>query len=559
MLSFRVLGPFEVERDGTSVALSGQRQRDLLAGLLIRANHVVSTERLVDELWAGEPPRTATTSLHNTVSQLRRILGDDAIVTRAPGYLVSVQAESLDVARFERLVSEARAADTPESRARLLGEALDLWRGRAFEGIGESPAVDAEARRLDELRLMAVEERVDAELAQGRDAELVAGLEALVAAEPLRERLRGQLMLALYRSGRQADALQAYAATRRTLVDALAIEPGPALQRLHAEILRQDRSLVVSAPPPSAADQVAEVARMLLAGRLVAVVGPDVTTCGRPEGAEWSRELAAVAPSDRELAAHLTELYELTADAPLTRVAQQVFTLQGVGPLYDELHEVLGRPYPPGPVHRFLASLPARHRSAGFPHLLVVTTSLDETLERAFEEAGEPVDVVSYIPTGRDRGKFLHVAPDAEPRVVLEPNADSEIRPGERPVILRLNGRLDADPGRRDRGQFVVSEDDYIDYLAQGELASVVPVTLVAKLRRSHFLFLGYGPGDWHLRVFLRRVWGGDRLDYRSWAVDPAPDPVVRELWRSRGVEALDVPIEQFVDELGRAVDGATR
>jgi len=235
------------------------------------------------------------------------------------------------------------------------------------------------------------------------------------------------------------------------------------------------------------------------------------------------------------------------------RVAQQVAILEGVGPLYDELNELLERPYPPGPVHRFLASLPARHRATGVSHLLLVTTSLDETLERAFDEAGEDVDVVSYIPTGVDRGKFLHVAPGAQPRVISEPNADSEIRLAERPVILRLHGRVEH--ALPERTSFVVSEDDFIDYLAQGELASFVPVTLAAKLRRSHFLFLGYGPTDWYLRVFVRRVWGSDRLDYRSWAVHPGADRIVRGLWRGRGVETLDLPIDDFVAELAQHLD----
>src|SRR3954453_521482 len=172
MPSFRVLGPFEVERDGHPVALSS-RQRDLLAVLMIRANHVVSTERLVDELWAGRPPRTATTSLHNTVSQLRRSLGEDLIVTRASGYTALVPAENLDASRFEQLVVGARASEEPEARTRALAEALDLWHGRAFEDVGELPIVEAETRRLQELRLVAIEERMDAELAQGRDTELV--------------------------------------------------------------------------------------------------------------------------------------------------------------------------------------------------------------------------------------------------------------------------------------------------------------------------------------------------------------------------------------------------
>ena len=413
MLTFRVLGSFEVGHDEAPVELAGRRQRDVLAVLLVNANHVVSTDRLIDELWGGEPPPTAATSLHNTISQLRRLLGDDSIVTRAPGYVVPVPADGLDATRFERLVTVARTAE-PTERARMLEEGLALWQGRAFEDVGDWPMVQAEARRLDELRVVAQEDLFDAKLELGANAELVSELERLIRLEPLRERLRGQLMLALYRAGRQADALQAYATTRRTLIDALGIEPGPALQRLHAEILRQERSLDTHGPEQQS-DHVAGIARAVVSGRLVVVLGPDVVTCGRPDGASWSSDLPEVAPSDLELAAHLGQLFELSPDAPLAPRGQQVATLEGVGPLYDELNELLERPYPPGPVHRFLASLPARHRAAGVPHLLLVTTSLDETLERAFDEAQEQVDIVAYIPAGVDRGKFLHVAPGAEP------------------------------------------------------------------------------------------------------------------------------------------------
>jgi DNA-binding SARP family transcriptional activator len=557
VVEFRILGPLEVVRDGVPVDIVGARQRSLLAALLVRANEVVSTDRLVDELWGANPPRTATTSLHNAVSQLRRELGD-VLVTRPPGYVLRTTDGEIDAARFEALVVGARDAE-PEQRAQRLREALALWRGRALVDALDAPAIEAEARRLEELRLVALEERIDADLELGRHAELVGELESLVAAEPLRERLRGQLMLAQYRSGRQADALQAYAAARRTLVDELGIEPSPALQRLHAEILRQDRSLSPAAEGASPEDHLADVARTILAGRLVVVVGPDATLAGRAPDFVWRKGADNWPPSDADLAAHLAETFESPPELDtLARVSQHVTASRGVGPLADELHDVLGREYPPGPVQRFLASLPAVHRPLGVPHQLVVTTSLDETLEQAFADAGEEVDVVSYIASGRDRAKFLHTAPGRPPRVVAEPNADTEIRLDRRPVILRLHGRVDRELAR-EHESFVVSEDDYIDYLAHVELPSVVPVTLAAKLRRSHFLFLGYGLHEWNLRVFLRRVWGHDRLDYRSWAVHPRSEPVVRELWRQRGVDAYDVPLDEYVADLARYVEELAR
>jgi DNA-binding SARP family transcriptional activator len=555
VIRFRVLGPLEVERDGEPVPVAGARQRALLAALLVRANHVVPTDRLVHELWGDEPPRTATTSLHNAISQLRRAVGEDVLVTRAPGYVLHANGDQIDASRFETTLREVRGLEPAERSARIR-EVLDLWRGPAYADVADEAFAEAEARRLDELRVIALEERIEADLASGRHDELVSELEAVIAEHPLRERLRGLLMLALYRSGRQADALQAYAAARRTLVDQLAIEPGPALQRLHASILRQEQSLQPVADDVVTGDHYADVARALIAARLVVVVGPDVAVAGRPDGYVWRGEAATGhAPSDDELASHLAEAFSSPPDADtLPRVSQHVVATQGVGPLYDELHDVLQRGYEPGSVQRFLAWLPSLHRRLGVPYGLVVTTSLDETLELAFAEAGEPVDVVSYIGTGRDRGKFLHVAPDAPPRVVAEPNADTEIRLDRRPVIMRLHGRVDP-AFDRELESFVVSEDDYIDYLAHAELASVVPVTLAAKLRRSHFLFLGYGIREWNLRVFLRRVWGHDRLDYRSWAVHPGAEPIVGELWRQRGVEAFDVPLDRYVDELRRYVE----
>jgi DNA-binding SARP family transcriptional activator len=554
VVEFRILGPLEVTRDGAPVPLTGQRQRALLAALLLRANQVVPTERLVDELWRGEPPKTATTALHNVVSQLRRLLGDDVLVTRSPGYVLRVTPELVDATRFEAALRDARGREVGE-RAQALRDALALWRGPALVDVADEPYAEVEARRLEELRLVAIEERVEADLALGAPEAVVPELEALVAANPLRERPRAQLMLAFYRAGRQADALRAYAAARRTLVEEVGIEPGPALQRLHAEILRQERSLEPAETAARPSDHFAEIARALLAARIVPVLGPDAVVCGRPAGLVWHRDVAEHPPSDAEVAAALAATFGDEADGEsLPGVAQRVAVTQGVGPLYDELHDLFAREFAPGPAQRFLASLPPVLRRHGQPCQLIVTTSLDTTLERAFAEAGEPVDVVSYIATGRDRGKFLHVDAEERARVVTDPNTDARIQLDRSTVILRLHGRVDVDLGRP-RESFVVTEDDYIDYLAHAELASVVPVTLAAKLRRSHFLFLGYGVAEWNLRVFLRRVWGNDRVDYRSWAVHPAADAVVRELWRLRGVDTYDFQIEEYVEELRRHVD----
>ena len=228
MLDFRILGPVEVIDGETALTLGGQKQRAVLAALLIDAGHVVSTDYLVDALWGERPPKTAATSLQNFVSQLRKALGPEVLVTKPPGYQLRLQPGQLDLDRFTRLVEEARAAGA-EERSATLRKALALWRGAPFADFTFESFAQPEIARLTELRLSVLEERIDADLEAGRHTELVAELEPLVAEYPLRERLRALLMLALYRSGRQAEALQAYQDARSALVDELGIEPSPAL------------------------------------------------------------------------------------------------------------------------------------------------------------------------------------------------------------------------------------------------------------------------------------------------------------------------------------------
>jgi predicted ATPase/DNA-binding SARP family transcriptional activator len=246
---FRLLGPLEVARDGRALAIGGARQRALLALLLLHANELVPRERLIDGLWGEEPPETAPNALQVAVHALRKLLGRERIVTRGQGYLLRVEPGELDLERFERLVERARA-EGPAAAAETLREALALWRGRALGDLADPPFAWAERERLDELRLAALEQRLEADLALGRHAELVAELEALSGEHPYRERLRQLLMLALYRTGRQAEALEVYQQARRTLVDDLGIDPTPELQELERAILRHDPALAVPAPRP---------------------------------------------------------------------------------------------------------------------------------------------------------------------------------------------------------------------------------------------------------------------------------------------------------------------
>jgi DNA-binding SARP family transcriptional activator/streptogramin lyase len=252
----RILGPLEVWADGTQIDLGSNRQRALLALLVLHAGEVVSTDRLIDELWAGNPPPTAAKVLQNLVSQLRRALGAElgqAIVTRPPGYELLLEDDALDARRFERLAAEGRReldAD-PAGAAGRFREALALWRGEPLAEFAYDEFARPEIARLDELRLAALEDRIDADLAVGRHAELVPELATLVAAHPLRERLRGQQMLALYRSGRQADALDAYRSARLALQEELGLEPSRSLRELEQAILVQDPALGEPSRPPA--------------------------------------------------------------------------------------------------------------------------------------------------------------------------------------------------------------------------------------------------------------------------------------------------------------------
>jgi DNA-binding SARP family transcriptional activator len=255
-MDFGILGPLEVSDRGLALPVAGTKQRALLALLLLHANQVISSDRLIDELWGDDPPESGTAALQVCVSKLRKTLGagGQAIVTRAPGYVIQVGSDQVDLQRFERLVSEAErdlAGGDPEQASSKLGDALSLWRGAPLADLAYEAFVQPAIARLAELRLVAQELRIESALALGRHNDLVGDLQALAAAHPLREGLRRQLMLALYRAGRQAEALEAYQAARRALVEQLGIEPGPGLKELERSILRQDRSLDPAAAPPT--------------------------------------------------------------------------------------------------------------------------------------------------------------------------------------------------------------------------------------------------------------------------------------------------------------------
>jgi YVTN family beta-propeller protein len=311
VIEYAILGSLRVSEGDQVVVLGGGKQRALLALLLLHRNEVVAADRLVEELWSGEPPATAAKIVQLYVSQLRKVLGDGVLVTRPPGYMLNVEAEALDADRFERLLADGRrmlADGAAELASARLREALALWRGPPLSDFAYEEFAQREIARLEELRLAVLEERIEADLALGRHADLVGELEALVSEHRLRERLRGQLMLALYRCGRQAEALEAYQDVRRMLVHDLGLEPGQHLQDLEQAILRHDPALAPPArvEPPLPTRLAAIVPPSLRRrGPAVILVGAVLLGAGiaaaafelaRGSGAQEPRTLASLAP-----------------------------------------------------------------------------------------------------------------------------------------------------------------------------------------------------------------------------------------------------------------------
>ena len=288
-LDIRLLGQLELLVDGRLLALGGARQRALFALLALRAGELVTGDRLIDDLWGDEATANAPNALAAVVARLRKVLPDGLLVTQPAGYELRVEPETIDLVRFERLLAEASAAEA-EDAAPLLAAALELWRGPALAEFAYEPWAQPAIGRLEELRLAATEARIDADLATGGGADLVGELEALVRAHPLREHLRAQLMLALYRAGRQADALAAYRDARTTLVDELGIEPGGELQELEQSILRHDTSLEPLRP--------AAARRAVLACALDHTRAPSLLALAAPLVKRSDRELILVLVAD---------------------------------------------------------------------------------------------------------------------------------------------------------------------------------------------------------------------------------------------------------------------
>jgi hypothetical protein len=301
-----------------------------------------------------------------------------------------------------------------------------------------------------------------------------------------------------------------------------------------------------------------EVVAQLKQGKVIPFLGAGANLANRSEGATWDPYDRHFLPSGGELARHLIELHDylpISDQDDLVRVAQTIAITVGSGPLYETLRQLFDADYPPTPLHELLARLPRLLRDKGWvPLQLVVTTNYDDLLERAFREAGEEVDVVTYMALGPEQGMFLHFPPDGEPLLIEKGSANEY--PGlplddrahlVRPVILKVHGAVDR--LGQDRDSFVITEDDYIEYLIQ-DISGLVPATLKAKLEQSNFLFLGYSLRDWNLRAILHRIWTSQRARFRSWAVQHEPDDLDRQSWQERGVRIMDVRLDEYVPRL---------
>jgi SIR2-like protein len=287
----------------------------------------------------------------------------------------------------------------------------------------------------------------------------------------------------------------------------------------------------------------------LLDGRVVPFLGAGANLCGRPANVAWPDRNRQFLPSGSELSAYLAREFNTPADPDLARVSQFVSLTTGTGGLFGSLHDVFDHDYPPTSLHALLAEFPSLLRAKGHParHQLIVTTNYDDVLERAFVQAKEPFDLVTYVSEGETRGKFLHSDPDGQSRVIDIPNQYRELSLEKRTVILKIHGAINRTVADGEGDSYVITEDHYIDYLTRTDLANLIPVTLTAKLRKSHFLFLGYGLRDWNLRVILHRIAGEQRLNYQSWAIQRHPTTLDEKFWGRRDVDILDIDLARYI------------
>jgi hypothetical protein len=312
------------------------------------------------------------------------------------------------------------------------------------------------------------------------------------------------------------------------------------------------------------ARDVRAVARKMLKGMVVPLLGAGVNACGRPADFVWRARDRQHLPTGGELATYLAEEFdapqELAESHDLIRISQFIDSVESSGgELYQTLHEIFDADYEPGPVHLFLARAASLLRERKQLQV-ILTTNYDDALERAFENAGEPYDLITYIASSPKeyRGRFMHWAPaepdqpPPTPRVIESAN-DYRLGPEKRTVVLKLHGAVQRRPPEKDN--YVITEDHYIEYLAHTDITSQLPSLVTDKLRNSSYLFLGYGLKDWNLRAILRRIWGEQTNTYGSWAIQKDVNRIERAFWAKRNVEILNLDLAEYFERLGVALD----
>ena len=299
------------------------------------------------------------------------------------------------------------------------------------------------------------------------------------------------------------------------------------------------------------------VIRAILGGRIIPFLGAGVNLCGRPIEVKWSPG-SGFLPSSWELAEYLARVFRYPHPPDdLLRVSQYVTITDGAGPLYDELHKLFDSDYIPTSLHRFLAALPSAMRAKGLPvkYPLIVTTNYDDVLEVALKQADEPYDLVYYESKGKNFGKFWHRPPDGKPQLIERPNVYRGLSLGRHTIVLKIHGAVTRAEPTGDRDSYVITEDNYIDYMLNTEVAVLLPIPLFEKLMRSHCLFLGYNLTSWNRRIILRRIWKDRAFSWKSWAVRRGSDAIDDQFWKSWNVETINADLQDYIAALSRCLE----
>jgi branched-chain amino acid transport system substrate-binding protein len=545
-MQFGILGPLEVSDEGRRVEIGGHKQRALLASLLLHANEVVSLDRLIDELWGETPPPTAAKTLQAQVSRLRRSLNGDEdptahvrgpLQTRGHGYVLTVEPGQVDADRFQVMLEEARRARAegkPEEAAEELRRALALWRGPALADFAYESFAQTEIARLDELQLTALEERIEADLALGRHVELVAELEALVTRNPLRERLRGQLMLALYRSDRQAEALHVYQEFRLALAEELGLEPSQGLQRLERQILEQDPELAAPAPrlEPRPARRRARL--LVLAGALLlaAAVGAAAVLLVRAGGSEETIAGGSAGVLDPRTG-------ELLATIPLGTAPTTIAVGEGSVWVLDADDRTVSQidPKERAVVRTFSTGSTPTDLAAGAGAIWIgngvpqARTALPESVSRFAAESAvvdetiplARADAAALVWVGQDSLRPHIAVTDAAVWVVNPDLSVSRIDPRTNRVVGGVAGVRAVTIAAGEGEVWVVNDGGEIVEIDPRTSAASKPIPTAAESLTA----LAVGAGA---------VWFADPVGGSVWRIDPDPDPIMRTIPLEVGV-----------------------